>query len=82
MEERILGSKRFGQVKVFTSERPGLGKTHEILKELKNKNLEPLFFPVSGRITSKKLFQRLTFEAKEKERLNKKYGLIIQLYDI
>lgn len=53
MEERLLGkSEKYGGIQVYVSAYPGLGKTHQILKEIKANQRQPLFFPISGRATT------------------------------
>jgi hypothetical protein len=63
-------------VTVYIPSYTGLGKTYEILGEIKSKNKQPVFFPISGRVNSVNLFTRLKRMTEKKT----EFSLIIQLY--
>jgi hypothetical protein len=64
LSERFMGQKnKYGHLRLYTSSYPGLGKTYEIINEIKAANRVAVFFPMSGRVNSESLFKRLSSKA-------------------
>lgn len=53
LRPRFQKSDNSGGIQIFSSAFPGLGKTYEILQQIKKNNRDkPIFFPISGRTTT------------------------------
>ena len=78
--DKLLDNEIYNHTKIYSSDCCGLGKSHLIKKEIKEKGEEYYYFPVGGNLTKEGLYQKLKKFLKHEIKGKNKIGIHLDLF--